>query len=73
MIYLSGLHTVLHIWKNTKSFFLSLKVKKKMGKDLDIADPLQIKEFPLLNQIAISEVILDSKADSKRTEFLILK
>ena len=44
-----------------------------MGKDLDIADPLQIKEFPLLNQIAISEVILDSKADSKRTEFLILK
>ena len=27
MIYLSGLHTVLHIWKNTKRFFISGKKK----------------------------------------------
>ena len=36
-----------------------------MGKDLDIADPLQIKEFPLLNQIARSEVTCHYRFQSR--------
>ena len=37
-----------------------------MGKDLDIVDPLQNKEFPLLIQMTWSYVFIDSKAYSKR-------